>query len=459
MNDPRQLEGRHFAVVGAGLVGTLCALHLVRRGARVTLLERRPDMRRADIPGGRSIAMSLSERGWHALETVGLAGAVREGAMPKRRRCVHLPDGAIQEQAYGHEDDALWTVNRKTLNSVLLDGAEKAGIEIRFETLCEDVDLATGRLVARDLKTDHAEALDCDHLLGADGMNSRVRRDICRTGCIGDDVITLDYRYFELVLPPAPGGGFQLDPDGVHIWPRPEGLFVALPNQGGSFTGTLFFAKKGDNLFRDDRTTDERVRGFVEAFPDVASLCPDYAQQLADNPPSDIKAVRCSPWHVDGRVGLIGDAAHAIVPFFAMGMNAGFEDVTVLDNLIAEFAGDMDQVLPAYSERRKPCTDAIGDLSLRNFVSIGQSADPDYDRRWRLERRLWDLMPDQWTPLYPMIHFGRRPLDEVIAVNRKQAAILDELMRDHADEHDDDALTAAAEMLLGRVVETRESPS
>lgn len=452
MADLRLLEGRHFVVVGAGLVGTLCSLHLVRRGARVTLLERRPDMRRADIPGGRSIAMSLSERGWHALKTVGMDEAVREGAMPKRRRCVHLPDGRVQVQPYGRPEHALWTVNRKTLNCVLLNGAERAGVEIRFDTLCEDVDLTTGRLTVQDLAADRTEILDCDHLLGADGMNSRVRRDLRRAGCIGDEMLTLDYRYFELVIPPAEGGDFRLDPDGVHIWPRTEGLFVALPNQGGSFTGTLFYAKEGDNLFRDDRTHAERARGFAEAFPEVVKLSPDYAGQLEQNPPSDIKAVRCSPWHVDGRVGLVGDACHAIVPFFAMGMNTGFEDVTTLDDLVEEFAGDMDRVLPAFSERRKPCTDAIGDLSLENFKSIGKSADPDYDKRWHLERRLWDLLPGQWTPLYPMIHFGRRPLDEVIAASRRQAGILDELMNASAHEADDATLAAKARDLLAAAV-------
>jgi len=454
--NPSQLEGRHLIVVGAGLVGTLCSLHLVRRGARVTLLEKRPDLRRADLPGGRSIAMSLSDRGWHALRTVGLDEAVREGAMPKRKRCVHLPDGSVQKQTYGRPEHALWTVIRKTLNCVLLDGAEKAGVDLRFETLCEEVDLATGRLVARDLVSDRAETLDCDHLIGADGMNSRVRKELCRVGCIGDEMLTLDYRYFEFVIPPAEDGGFRLDPDGVHIWPRPEGLFVALPNQGGSFTGTLFFAKKGDNLFRYGRAYEERVQGFVEAFPDLARLCPDYDGTLERNPPSDIKAVRCSPWHVDGRVSLIGDACHAIVPFFAMGMNTGFEDVTVLDELIEEFDGDLDLVLPAFSERRKRCTDAIGDLSLANFRSIGESADPDYDRRWQLERRLWDLMPDQWTPLYPMIHFGRRPLDEVIAANRTQAAVLDELMAGAAGEADDETLVATVSKMLGRPVKTAE---
>ena len=456
MNHRLHLAGRHFAVVGAGLVGTLCSLHLIRRGARVTLIEKRPDLRRSDIPGGRSIAMSLSERGWHALRTVGLDEAVRAGAMPKTRRCVHLPGGRIQEQAYGRPEHALWTVNRKTLNCVLLDGAEKAGVDLRFETRCEDVDLATGRLVTRDLKADRAEPLDCDHLLGADGMNSRVRRDLCRADCLGDQILTLDYRYFELVIPPVGGADFRLDPDGVHIWPRPEGLFVALPNQGGSFTGTLFFAKDGDNLFRDGRTHAERAEGFAAAFPEVARLSPGYAEMLERNPPSDIKAVRCSPWHVSGRVGLIGDACHAIVPFFAMGMNTGFEDVTILDGLIEEFAGDMDRAFAAFSERRKRCTDAIGDLSLRNFRSIGRSADPDYHRRWRLERRLWDLMPDQWTPLYPMIHFGRRPLDEVIAANRTQAAVLDELMAGAAGGTDDETLVATVSELLGRPVKTAE---
>jgi kynurenine 3-monooxygenase len=287
-------------------------------------------------------------------------------------------------------------------------------------------------------------------------MNSRVRRDLRRAGCLGDEMLTLDYQYFEFVIPPTSSGDFRLDADGVHIWPRPEGLFVALPNLDATFTGTLFFAKSGESIFRPGRPHAERLRDFVAAFPDLARLCPDHDETLEKAPPSDIKAVRCSPWHVDGRVGLIGDACHAIVPFFAMGMNTGFEDVTVLDGLIEEFDGDFDRVLPAFGERRKPCTDAIGDLSLANFKSIGRSADPGYHRRWQLERRLWDLMPDRWTPLYPMIHFGRRPLDEVIAASRRQSVVLDELMAGAAADADDATLVAKTSELLGSTVKTTE---
>ena len=425
------LRGRHFGVAGAGLVGCLTALHLARHGARVTLVEKRPDLRTTNISGGRSIAMSLSDRGWHALGTVDMDQAVRAGVTPKTRRCVHLPDSSLQEQEYGRDGHALWTVNRKTLNCVLLDGAEATGqVEIRFETVLESLDAGSAKAVLRDLRTMNTEELECDHVVGADGMNSRVRGAMCEQGHIGEAITTLDYRYFELVIPPAADGGFALDPDGVHIWPRPEGLFVALPNHGGTFTGTLFFAKDPSSVFHEGHRHEDRVRVFATAYDEVARLSPAFEKMLEVAPPCDIKAVRCRPWHVADKACLIGDACHAIVPFFAMGMNTGFEDVTIFDGLIEEFAGDMDRIFATFSERRKPCADAIGDLSLRNFVSIGKSADPDYDRRWRLERRLWELLPEEWTPLYPMIHFGRRPLDEVIAVNQRQKKVLDALLKD-----------------------------
>jgi len=442
------LQNHHFCVVGAGLVGCLTALHLARHGAHITLVEKRPDLRRADISGGRSIAMSLSDRGFRALATVGLEDTVRAGTAPKTRRCVHLPDGSIGEQEYGRQGQALWTVNRKTLNCVLLDGCVATGqMDLRFETLLEEVDLEAGvlRVTGPDGRSTE---INCNHVVGADGMNSRVRGALCAAGVMDEDITTLDYRYFEMEIPPTAEGGFALDPDGVHIWPRPEGLFVALPNQGGTFTGTLFFAKAGDNLFYEGRSHEDRVRDFVAAFTEVASLVPDHDAVIRKAPPSDIKAVRCHPWHLGERVCLMGDASHAIVPFFAMGMNTGFEDCTILDGLIEEFAGDISRIFPAFSERRKPCTDAILDLSLRNFVSIGRSADPDYDRRWRLERRLWDLMPEHWTPLYPMIHFGHWPLDEVIAVNARQKEILDALLAEFPEPPSDAGLAARVKSLL-----------
>ena len=443
------LQGRHFGVVGAGLAGCLAALHLARHGARITLMEKRPDLRRADIPGGRSIAMSISDRGFNALATVGLEDTVRAGTTPKTRRCVHLPDGSTGTQEYGCAGQALWTVNRKTLNCVLLDACETTGqVTMHFETRLESLEPDAGRLTVQNLVTGDYDVIDCNHVLGADGMNSRVRGALCAEGAIGEAITTLDYRYFEMEIPPTAEGGFALDPDGVHIWPRPEGLFVALPNRGGTFTGTLFFAKQGDNLFQEGRQHEERVRGFVAAFTEVAGLVPDHDAILKKAPPSDIKAVRCHPWHLDDRVCLIGDACHAIVPFFAMGMNTSFEDCTILDGLIEEHGGDMGQVFADFSTRRKPCTDAIGDLSLRNFVSIGQSADPDYDRRWRLERHLWEIMPDEWMPLYPMIHFSLRPLDEVIAVNLRQNAILDALLAEFADMPEDEDLMAQVRILL-----------
>jgi len=451
MTKTEHLRGRHFGVVGAGLVGCLAALHLARHGAPITLIEKRQDLRRADISGGRSIAMSLSERGWHALRTVDMDGAVKQGTTPKTRRCVHLPDGSLQDQEYGRDGQSLWTVTRKTLNCELLDGAEATGqVEIRFETVLENLDTTSGNLIVRDLRDGTTSSISCDHVLGTDGMNSRVRKTMCDDGHIGEAITTLDYRYFELEIPPTAGGGFALDPDGVHIWPRIEGLFVALPNLSGTFTGTLFFAKDENSVFHEGHRHVDRVRVFSKAYAEVARLAPAFDAMLKRAPPSDIKAVRCHPWHAADKVCLLGDACHAIVPFFAMGMNTGFEDCTIFDGLIEEFAGDVGQVFAAFSERRKPCTDAIGDLSLRNFVSIGKSSDPVYDRRWRLERRLWELLPQEWTPLYPMIHFGRRPLDEVIAVNQRQKKILDALLEgmDESAEADSDLAARVRDLLV-----------
>lgn len=436
MNESNLLLGQRVTIVGAGLVGALTACTLAKHGATVTLIEKRADMRRTDEPGGRTIAMSLSHRGWRALENIGLDSVIRAGTKPKHSRCVHLENGIRTVQRYGAEDHSLWTVNRKTLNCALLDQAEASGrVRIRFETRCRSIDTEQRRIT---LATASGEVFEdpFDFLIAADGMNSGVRSALSREDRIKDEITTLDYRYFELTLPAAADGQYALPSDCVHVWPRPEGLMVALPNLGGTFTGTFFYARGDQDYFGGDITDAERSRRFRAAFPEIVELVPDFENELASNPASDIRAVRCWPWQVSERVLLVGDACHAIVPFFAMGMNIGFEDASELEALIVAEHGNLESAFSRFPGLRRPNTDAIGDLSLRNFTSIGRSADPDFHRRWSLERTLWQLFPERWTPLYPLIHFGHRPLAEVVRIQKSQAEVLQKVMAEYPAEAD-----------------------
>lgn len=424
-------------IVGAGLVGSLLACYLARRGRRVDVFERRPDPRSLRADAGRTIAMSLSDRGWAALAAVGLDEKVRRGAHPKTARCVHRADGTRMVQQYGRDGDALWTVNRRRLNGDLVEAAEQTGlVTFHFSSPVEDVDLAAGRLsvVASDGGLcDH----DFGHLFGADGMNSRLRALLRGQAMVADELTTLAYQYYEVNVPPRADGGWGLPADQVHIWPREDRMLVALPDAFGSFTGTIFTRRQASILEAAEPAV-RRADTFRAAFTDLTALVPDLDRQLAANPASDIRAVRCSPWSLDERVMLIGDACHAIVPFYAMGMNTGFEDCAVFDRLLGDSGGILHRAIAGFEAARKPDTDAIGDLSLRNFASIGRASDPEYDRRWRIERALWFLFPDRWTPLYAMIHFGHCPLREVLARHEEQGRVLDEVAGRFAGEPDDD---------------------
>ncbi len=432
MSETGLLHEQEITIVGAGLVGSLMSCVLAKHGARVTVIEKRPDLRHTDLSGGRTIAMSLSHRGWLALRSVGLEESVRTGTKPKHSRCVHLADGTERTQRYGAEGEALWTVNRKDLNCALVDCAEASGrVEFRFETECERLDEAdrTLHLQGDGKSSEHT----FDYLIASDGMNSAIRRKLVSDAALEDEIITLDYRYFELTVPAKADGTHALPSECVHVWPRPEGLMVALPNLGGTFTGTFFYALGEEDYFGGQLTDEERSRRFRFAFPEIVELIPDFEHELRTNPASDIKAVRCWPWQVSRRVLLVGDACHAIVPFYAMGMNLGFEDVTKFEELLESAGGDLETVFERFPEVRRPDTDAISDLSLQNFVSIGRSTDPEYQQRWELERALWELFPERWTPLYPMIHFGHHPLSDVIRRQAVQKKILHRLMAEGVD--------------------------
>lgn len=382
-------------VVGAGLVGSLLAIHLARRGHRVELHERRPDMRVRQVDGGRSINLAISTRGIHALEQVGLAGEALAQAVPMRGRAIHLDSGQVAFQPYGRdESECIHSISRAGLNRLLMTRAEETGrVAIRFERKIEGL----------------AEFGADDVVIGTDGSASAIREAILRGAGQRAASDELDYGYKEILIPPGPGGSFLMERNALHIWPRGSYMLIALPNFDGSFTCTLFLPFRGERSFETLRTPEDVRAFFGRSFADVVPLIPDLVGDFFGHPTGRMVTVRCPVWS-RGRALVLGDAAHAIVPFFGQGMNCGFEDITVLEEHLDRSAGDWERAFREFGEARRPDADAIADLALENFVEM---RDRVADARFQLERKVEKLlekeMPREYLSRYALVTFSRLP--------------------------------------------------
>ena len=418
----------HICIVGAGLVGSLLSIYLAQRGFAVDLYEKRPDMRQSSIRGGRSIVMSISYRGLKGLDGAGLRSLVEGQTHPKFSRMVHLPDGSTTEQAYGRDRQSINTVDRKQLNCNLLDRAQATGrVRVFFNHQVQSLDLKSGQIVFDDIESMNPVARQYDKIIGADGMFSKIREALEQQGATKSEMLSMQHGYRELGIPPI-DGKWALPDHFVHVWPRQNYILVALPKLDRSFTCTLFLPAEGELSLATITTEAEVQRLFRTQFESVIPLMPTMVEDFFTNPASRLFSVKCAPWNYKDRVMLVGDAAHAIVPFFAMGMNVGFEDCSVFDQLMEESHNDIGAVFQTFGARRKPDTDAIADLSARNFSEIAHSPDPDYNFKWSLERKIWETYPDKWIPLYPMIAFSHLPLREAVRRNQRQKEILAEIV-------------------------------
>lgn len=420
---------KQVAIVGSGLVGSLLAIFLRKAGHAVTVFDRRPDIRTVEF-SGRSINLAMSNRGWKALRQAGIEEEVRKLAIPLYQRAMHVSDEPVYYQKYGKEEEAIWSISRGVLNRRMIDLAEAAGASFRFSEKVWDVDLPTARLFTGETEKGEWEEYAFDHVFGCDGAFSRVRHKMQRRSRFDYSQDFIDVGYKELTIPPNADGSHKLDKHSFHIWPRGRFMFIAMPNLDGSFTCTLFLPFEGEVSFEKIQTRDDARDFFREYFPTVTPDIENLTGDFFRNPTSALVTIRCYPWTYWDKVALVGDSAHAIVPFYGQGMNAGFEDITVLTGLMQQHGGDWERVFSEYQARRKPNADAIAELSYRNFVEMSsRTADPEFLLQKKIERHFANAYPDKWIPAYSRVTFSDRPYAEALAMGDRQEAIMQQVMQ------------------------------
>ena len=426
------MQKQEITIIGAGLVGSLLAIYLAKRGYAVKLYERRGDMRRETMIAGRSINLALSDRGLLALEKVGLADEIKKISIPMPGRQIHNQDGSSAFQPYGKQGQYINSVSRATLNMKLMDLAESHGIKIFFNHRCTAIDWKNKTIAFEKSDTGEQLTVEYELLFGADGAYAATRlQHQLQHERFEYQQHYIDCGYKELNIPALPSGEFALEPNALHIWPRKDYMLIALPNLDKTFTCTLFFPFEGETSF-SRLDTKEKVNTFFEkTFPDVVPLMPNFVEEFFSHPTSSLVTVKCFPWIRDDQFALIGDAAHAIVPFFGQGMNCGFEDCRILDELIGQFDGDWLQVLEQFQLARKPDADAIAELALNNFIEMRErTADPNFLLQKKIEARLHDHYPDKWIPAYSQVTFSPQlRYSEALQRGQRQEAIMHDVMR------------------------------
>jgi kynurenine 3-monooxygenase len=420
---------KHIAVVGAGLVGTLLSIYLAKRGCKVSLFERRPDMRINKTEAGRSINLAMSTRGILALEEVGLASRLKDVAIPMHGRMMHDREGKLSSLPYGKEGQFINSISRSGLNIVLMKEAEKQGVNMFFSHRCIWVDFDKTNLTLQAIGSENSQTFDFDLIIGADGSFSAIRSAMQITERFNYSQHYIEHGYKELHIPPGKDGEYVLDPNALHIWPRESFMMIALPNPDHSFTATLFFPFEGANSFASLGNSKAVTDFFNHYFPDVVKLMPQLLDDYYTNPTASLVTIKCFPW-VKNKTLLIGDAAHAIVPFYGQGMNAGFEDCRILNKLLDQHQDDWDKVLPEFQSTRKPDADAVAQLAFDNFTEMRDLVgDPDFLLRKKIEARLHELYPEKWIPLYSMVTFmDSIRYSQAYLTGQKQKRIMDEVI-------------------------------
>ena len=430
-------NGKSITLIGAGLAGALLATLLARRGWRVDVHEKRGDPRIKGYEGGRSINLALAERGRNALRQADADDAVMRQAVMMRGRMVHFLDGEQQLQRYGRDDsEVIWSIHRGDLNIVLLDLAEQAGARLHFDQRLESVDFGSRSASFVDDRDGSAWQVDFTALVGADGAGSSLRAAMAKHADLGERTEFLDHSYKELEIPPTADGGFRIEPNALHIWPRGRYMCIALPNDEKTFTVTLFMPNQPtpgeeDPSFATIRTGTEAKALFLRDFSDAVPLIPELEQDWERNPPGLLATLYLDHWHLDRRAVLLGDAAHAMVPFHGQGMNCAFEDCVVLARKLEEHT-DLAEAFAAFQAERRPDALAIQQMALENYLEMRDRVDdPDFLLQRELERALQERHPGRFVPHYTMVTFMLIPYSVALARSDIQREILVAATRGH----------------------------
>jgi kynurenine 3-monooxygenase len=439
---------QRFTLIGSGLAGGLLAAYLGRRGYNVDLYERRADPREGNIVGGRSINLAVSTRGIHALEQIGIADEALRHAIPMRGRMIHDKSGGLHFAQYDVDPNKhINSIGRAALNTTVIEAAQRyPNVRVHFNHRCTEVDLdsATAKLVDYSVEAgmpatpkpgegvSPADAgnriieAHADAVIGVDGAFSAVRQSMQRKiDNFEYDESYLAHGYKELTISPAADGSWRMEKNALHIWPRKSFMMIALPNPDGSFTCTLFWEFEGPRSFATTKTDDEVCDFFWEEFPDAVPLMPTLLEDFRQNPTGSLVTIRCAPWYYKDKVAVVGDAAHAVVPFYGQGMNAAFEDCVVLDECLAEIPNNRERAFAEYFSRRKENADALADLALENFIEMrDKTASKTFRTKKKLDHFLEAALPGIYLPLYTMVTFTRIPYAEAARRGRRQDCIV-----------------------------------
>ena len=414
-----------ITLIGAGLAGPLMATFLAKRGYSVDIYERRPDMRKEEQTAGRSINLALSVRGINALKEVGIYDQINPITIPMKGRMIHDLNGNMHLQAYGQkEDEVIYSVSRAQLNMDLMTLAEETGkVEIHFENKLEFADLDNNELGFWDKKVSFNKVIGCD------GSSSALRKAILKKSNADYVKKPLGHGYKELMIPPSDSGDFQIETHALHIWPRGEFMLIALPNMDRSFTCTLFFPMTGQTSFETVQNKNEIIGLFQTEFPDVLNMMPSLVEDFQTNPTGNLATIYCDPWHVEDKAVLLGDAAHAVVPFFGQGMNASFQDCSVLNNLIGDYEGNWENIYAEFSSSHVVNGHAIADMAIENYIEMRDSVNnPNFKKRRQLELELEKKYPGRFIPRYSMVSFHQIPYAEVYTRGEIQFELMNKFM-------------------------------
>lgn len=420
---------KNIAVIGSGLVGSLLAIYLKKRGHQVTVFDRRPDIRNVEF-SGRSINLAMSNRGWKALREVGLEKEIKKIALPLEKRAMHVIGQPEYYQKYGKDGEAIWSISRGVLNRKMIDLAESFGVDFKFDEKVWDVDLPEAKLYTGETEKGVWQEYHYDIIFGCDGAFSRVRHKMQRRSRFDYSQRFINVGYKELSIQPNSDGDHKLDKHSFHIWPRGQFMLIAMPNLDGSFTCTLFMPFEGEVSFESITNKEEANTFFSTYFPNVMYDLDNLIEDFFKNPTSAMVTMKCYPWSYWDKVALVGDSAHAIVPFYGQGMNAGFEDIYTLNQIVEKHGDDWEAIFQEYQKERKPNADAIAELSYRNFIEMSsKTADPKFLLQKKIEKRFADKHPEKWIPVYSRVTFSDRPYTEALAIGDMQEQIMKEIMQ------------------------------